>query len=261
MDAPAPHGAPKPDLFSKVGPLPAWAWGALALVAFFAFQHFHGGGTPQAVDNPVEGQGLDPNTTANADSGIPTVDPSQAGYNYGDVLGGNYGGTTSGTVYSTNQQWGVAAIQGLIRMGVPASLATTSVTLYLSGTALTADEATTIGQAIAAFGPPPLPLPVTQSAPVATAPAPSPTPKPAPAPTPKPAPVPAPKPTPAPIAKPKTYTIRSGDTLTAIALRHRTTAGALYTKNASLLDSVARKHGRKDSGHGRYIYPGTVIRL
>jgi hypothetical protein len=59
-----------------------------------------------------------------------------------------------------------------------------------------------------------------------------PTSSPAPAPAPKPAPAPAPKPAPAPVQK--TYTVRSGDTLSSIATRFHTTVNAILKVNPKI---------------------------
>ena len=55
------------------------------------------------------------------------------------------------------------------------------------------------------------------------------------------------------------YTIKSGDTLTAIAATYRTTADYLYSLNRSVLDDAARSHGHEDADDGNLIFPGTVI--
>lgn len=75
-----------------------------------------------------------------------------------------------------------------------------------------------------------------------------------------PAPVaPAPTPTPAAAAA-RTYLIRSGDTLSAIAQRYTGNANRwpeLYNRNASTIDSVARSRGK--AGGGKWIFPGTTL--
>lgn len=106
--------------------------------------------------------------------------------------------------------------------------------------------------------------------PVPAAPAPTPTriptPLPAPGPFPKPPTAPAPvitRPVPAPVKPPAPavvhYTIKSGDTLSAIAARYHESSLTLYKHNAAILDLTARKHGHASSESGRWIYPGTVI--
>lgn len=62
----------------------------------------------------------------------------------------------------------------------------------------------------------------------------------------------------------KTYTIKSGDTLWAIAKRNYGN-GAEYTKiynaNKDLIEKVAKQHKRKSSDNGHWIYPGTTITI
>jgi hypothetical protein len=160
-------GTHSPDLFSKVGPLPAWAWGAIVIGGYLAYTHFTASSVPAAVDAT---DGTD-NTADNLDTGDPSqvdasgvdspLDPSVAGYSYGDVNSGDYGGTVSGTTFTSNQQWAVYAINGLVRQGYPVSTTTTAITYYLAGKPLTAQEASIVQAAISSFGTPPLPMPVT----------------------------------------------------------------------------------------------------
>ncbi|HEY9721966.1 MAG TPA: GH25 family lysozyme [Oscillatoriaceae cyanobacterium] len=84
----------------------------------------------------------------------------------------------------------------------------------------------------------------------ANQPAPKPTPKPAPAP--KPAPKPAPAPAPKPAPAPATYTVRSGDSLSAIAQRVLGSANRwqeIYNLN------------RDKISNPNVIYPGMVLKL
>lgn len=232
MDAPAPniphHG---PDLFSKVGPLPAWAWGAVVVGGYIVYQHMHSGVPPQALDNPME-TGSDPYADGATSGGLPSIDPSTAGYNYQDVLSGSYEGTTtgSGTRYSTNQQWAISVISNLTSMGFSASLVTTAVSKYLAGQALTSSESQAINAAITNFGPPPLPLPVTS--------------------TPTPAPT-VPKPVAKPVAAPPKlrYVVRPGDTIWTVSAKYHITATQLLTLNPTINRTTHR------------LIPGTSIRV
>lgn len=65
-------------------------------------------------------------------------------------------------------------------------------------------------------------------------------------------------------AKTVKYTIRKGDTLWGIATK-KLKKGSRYTEilklNRSKLDSVAKKHGKKNSNNGRWIYAGTTITI
>lgn len=150
-----------PDLFAKIGPLPAWAWGAIVVVGYILYSHWHssrivptGDATP-GTDNTA----VPSSDTMPADS--MAVDGSSAGYDYSTVNTGSYSGTTTGTGFTSNQQWAVAAIEQLIRAGVSASVATSGITHYLADQPLTADEMTAVTEAITLVGPPPLPQPLT----------------------------------------------------------------------------------------------------
>lgn len=77
----------------------------------------------------------------------------------------------------------------------------------------------------------------------------------------KPSPAkPAPKP-PAPSAQPNVhvYTVRKGDTLAKIAARFKVDRTRLYRANVARIEAAAKKHGKKSSGNGRWIYPGTML--
>ena len=61
-----------------------------------------------------------------------------------------------------------------------------------------------------------------------------------------------------------TYTIRKGDTLSKISKRFYGTTKKwkkIYKKNKKVLKKAAKKHGRKGCSNGKYIYPGTKIKL
>lgn len=196
------HGA-MPDLFAKIGPLPAWAWGAIAVGAYLFWSHNQASSTvPVADDGSVDTTDTQsvPDVSTSNDYGYATpVDPSSAGYDYSTVNSGGYTGTVTGTAYTSNQAWGVKAISTLIASGIPASTATSGITHYLAGSNLTADEANAVNIAITLLGPPPLPMPVTVGTPVVTQPDPSP--------TPDPAPVPVVSPTPSPVTSGGTTTV------------------------------------------------------
>lgn len=60
------------------------------------------------------------------------------------------------------------------------------------------------------------------------------------------------------------YTVVSGDTLWGIAAKH--CGGGmnwtkLYDANAETIESEARKHGKNNSDHGHWIWPGEVLVL
>ena len=64
--------------------------------------------------------------------------------------------------------------------------------------------------------------------------------------------------------KSKTYKIVSGDTLDKIALKFYGKSSkwsSIYSANAGTIESAAKKHGRKTSDNGHWIYPGTVLTI
>ncbi len=71
---------------------------------------------------------------------------------------------------------------------------------------------------------------------------------------------------PAPVAPPasgsRTYTVRPGDTLIAIAQRLGLPdwRASLYTPNRDAIEAAARAHGQPDSHNGDLIYPGETLR-
>jgi len=62
----------------------------------------------------------------------------------------------------------------------------------------------------------------------------------------------------------KTYTVVRGDCLWNIAKKHLGNGAKyteIYAKNKDLIESTARKHGKKSSENGRWIYPGMVLQM
>lgn len=63
---------------------------------------------------------------------------------------------------------------------------------------------------------------------------------------------------------PTTYTIKSGDTLWGIAtkyLKSGTKWKEIYNLNKSIIESTAKKYGKKSSDGGHWIYPGCKIKI
>lgn len=56
-----------------------------------------------------------------------------------------------------------------------------------------------------------------------------------------------------------TYTVKKGDTLIGIARSKNTTWQKLYNKNKAVIEKTARKHGKANSDHGHWIWPGTKL--
>lgn len=62
----------------------------------------------------------------------------------------------------------------------------------------------------------------------------------------------------------KTYTVKKGDTLLKIArkqLGDGSKRKSIYRLNKKKIENAAKKHGRKSSSNGRYLYKGTVLKL
>ena len=62
----------------------------------------------------------------------------------------------------------------------------------------------------------------------------------------------------------RTYKTKKGDTLKKIAkkqLNDTSKAKKVYTLNKKVIESAAKKHGRKSSSNGRYLYKGTKLKL
>ena len=62
----------------------------------------------------------------------------------------------------------------------------------------------------------------------------------------------------------KTYTVKKGDCLYNIAKAQLGKASRwteIYNLNKSVIESTAKKYGRKSSSNGHWIYPGTVLTL
>lgn len=62
----------------------------------------------------------------------------------------------------------------------------------------------------------------------------------------------------------KTYTVQSGDSLWGIAkkqLGNGSKYAEIYALNKDAIEAAAKKNGRASSSNGRWIYPGTVLKL
>lgn len=63
----------------------------------------------------------------------------------------------------------------------------------------------------------------------------------------------------------KTYTVKSGDNLWAIARKFYGGSGSnwkkIYDANKSVIESTAKKYGKSNSNNGWWIYPGTVFTI
>ena len=62
----------------------------------------------------------------------------------------------------------------------------------------------------------------------------------------------------------KTYTIKSGDTLWGIAQKELGSGAkysSIYDLNKTIIEETAKKSGKSSSESGKWIFPGTVIKL
>lgn len=62
----------------------------------------------------------------------------------------------------------------------------------------------------------------------------------------------------------KKHTVKSGDCLWNIAKKYygdATKWPKIYNANKSTIESAAKKHGKKSSDNGHWIYPGTVLQI
>ncbi len=62
----------------------------------------------------------------------------------------------------------------------------------------------------------------------------------------------------------KTYTVKKGDTLLKIARKQLGDGSKrkdIYKRNKKRIETAAKKHGRKSSSNGRFLYKGTVLEL
>ena len=63
---------------------------------------------------------------------------------------------------------------------------------------------------------------------------------------------------------PQTYTIKSGDTLWGISKKFYGDGAkwkTIYNANQAIIESTAKKYGRKSSSNGSLIYPGTKLTI
>ena len=66
------------------------------------------------------------------------------------------------------------------------------------------------------------------------------------------------------LVRAKTYKVKKGDTLLNIAKKQLGSSSRrkeIYKLNKSRIEQAAKKHGRKSSSNGLYLYKGTVLKL
>ena len=164
-------------LTQKVGPLPIYAWIAIGLVVYLYIQRKSSSSTT-APANQKDPAG-----------NIGSIDPA-TGYVYGSAedkaamvangassnIGGDSSNSGSGTgsvagQYQTNADWGRAAVNYLVGLGIDPTTANQAIQLYLSSQNLTSPQQADVNEAIQALGAPPsLPGPSTTNPPPITTP-------------------------------------------------------------------------------------------
>jgi hypothetical protein len=67
-----------------------------------------------------------------------------------------------------------------------------------------------------------------------------------------------------PTTKSTSYTIKSGDTLWGISVKHYKTGTKwkdIYNANKDIIEQTAKKYGRSSSNNGHWIYPGVTLTI
>lgn len=155
---------------TKLGPLPVGAWALIVGVVFYLVlrqQKTAKAGTGTATDAAGNQGAIDPAT------GFVYGSPEDLASMHG-VIGGGSGGGTSGEsgapstgakTYATNADWGRAAVNYLVGLGIDATVATQSIGQYLSSQTLSDTQQGNVNLAIQALGPPPQLPPPSQTNP------------------------------------------------------------------------------------------------
>lgn len=130
------------DLGKQIGPLPLGAWigvvaGGLGLAWYV---NRNSGASTSAPIEETSGTGLAAETGVGTGGQQFIYDPPQTG---------------SQASYTTNDEWGRAAILYLISQGKNPATATTAVTKYLAEQTISAEQMAMISSAIGSLGPPP----------------------------------------------------------------------------------------------------------
>lgn len=194
------HGGSSP-LTRKVGPAPVWVYMVGVAALYVAYRYY-------AASKA--------SSTTAVDSSGSTIDSTAPVTN--DGSGGGSGPVSSGTIVTgpanatSNAQWGELVAADMIANGGNPVDINNAISDYLNGKALSPTEQNIISSILSKYGPPPEGLIPITAAPVAPVATPTPVPLPSQHPTPTPHP-----PTGVPASKAKSYTVKSGDTLTSIA--------------------------------------------
>lgn len=223
------------DLKGDIGGVPIYVIGGglgLALVGY-SYVRAHNKAATNAV--PI---------TAGDATGYPILGPGQ-------VSTAPATGTANVVVpYQSNTMWSTKVFTALVGQGTSPILLQQALEHYLNGTQLTIPEGAIIAKALLLFGLPPEGVTNTPSVVDPIPPRPPPPTQPPVAPPPPPPPPPPPV-QPAPVPT-RTYTVVSGDTLSAIALRFYGTTGPFYWLKIANANGIANPN---------LIYPGNVLKI
>lgn len=156
--APDGAGGIKKALGRKIGPLPAVAWIAIALVVYYyvAKKQKGSAGTDQTDSAGNVGQ-IDPKTGYVYGSAEDAAALGQSSTGLGTSADSGTGGSTVSGQYADNNAWAVAAINYLVSIGVDATSANTAITQFLGSQTLTAQQQGEVNLAIQRLGAPPSP--------------------------------------------------------------------------------------------------------
>jgi len=137
-------------LTKKIGPLAAWQWGAIVILAYLAYSYLGKGKsgtttTTQTIPTNLSGAGT--GTDFAAVSPDPPTD-SQGGSDIPVNTGSNL------TTYPTDAAWGSAAVSNLTSRGRSPSGASSAIRDYLDGKGLVPDAYNLVAEAVRSIGSP-----------------------------------------------------------------------------------------------------------
>lgn len=141
------------NLGKQIGPLPLGAWFAVV-------------GVGLGISYYVRRQGNNTPTVVTDTSGDPGV--GMGGSGWVSTTPSTGGGSVAPATPTTNDQWGVAAINWLIAKGYPPVQADTAVRKYLNGDKLSVQEFSLMTILLAAMGVPPQGVPIQPGDPTPT---------------------------------------------------------------------------------------------
>lgn len=158
----------------KAGPLPVWAWAAIAAGIWWYFNKQKSTSATGAQTDPAGNVGtIDPQTgyvygTPQDTAGLAANNTSNSGTAPTDTTSGS----TVGGKYATNGAWAQAAINYLVGLGIDPTAANEAIQQFLASQQLTSQQQGDLNMAISALGAPPdLPGPIgTPPKPVVTPP-------------------------------------------------------------------------------------------